>query len=1083
MLGVSNSQSPCPVCGGLCLENDLHCGSCSAALPRPERSRLTANGGLAAERRDLVVMFCDLVGSTEIASRLDPEDVLDLMHIYRSIVRDVVADFHGCLAQYYGDGAMVYFGWPAADETNAEQAVRAGLKIVETLRRRPAKGEVLDVRVGIASGLVVVGNVYEAGNQEEHAVVGETPNIAARIQNWAAPGTVVIDEQTRSRIGGLFEQQDLGEVPIRGYSKPIRVWRVLRESAVQNRFQALRSGEPGAMVGRDVEFEALFSLWRTTVQSDGRSALVSGEAGIGKSRLIAAFENALECEDVTRLSFYCAPHLGDTALHPVVAYLEHAIGLNRRDMSGQPMERLVRLMGPLEDSTQRVSLIAELLSVPIDESDRLELSPQARKQETFRVLLDWFESLAGRGPMMVLFEDLHWADPTTLELIQMLIDRMRRLPVLLVMTIRDEFRLLWRETDAIDRIVLNRLDPDSSAIIAKGLVGDGVEIPDSLVQRIVVQSDGNPLFVEELTKAVLEESRNLGQFGSVHLPEAVPSSLQASMMARLDRLPGAKRVAQIGAVIGREFANSILADVAELPTDELAQGLRSLVEVELLMQRSQGPDVIYSFKHALLRDAAYESLLHKDCRAIHARIVQVLKAHYPDLPDRQPGLLGHHCAHAGLIAEAADYFRCAGNISAQQAAMVETRNQLERGLELVATLPESPDRIILETELKLALGRVLLSTTGSADEEAGRILEEAVTLCQQQSDIDRSTRALWAFWFNSANRRELTVANKIARELMDLAIKKKSRPSRIVAHTMVGIARFWEGNFRDAESNLGAAVNLCRDNDHAKLDLAIVSRHLDVHAQMQFALALRCLGQYEAADGQGEEAQDKARRVAHLPTRALVLAAKCRSEWFARRNEKMEDTATELVEMAKKQGLPFYLALGRCHLGWLEVIQGRSDAGLRLLREGFQALQSGGAYIWQPYIRGMYAEAEIVSGDYQHAQRLLDGAMVLSEQTGGAWFDAELHRLRGELELVQFTPEIGRAQQHFESAISIAREQSARLWELRAATSLAKLHLARGDCTHGHAVLSPVRDWFPQKIDAKDVVAAAAVLEELSLRS
>ncbi len=1078
MVEFMQSHVVCQGCGHSRRASETRCTNCGLDSEPHKAADRGPRGPLQAERRDLVVMFCDLVGSTELASRLDPEEVLELVTAFQAKVAESVKRFGGYVAQYFGDGVMVYFGWPTADETSAESAVRAGLQTVEAVRELSANGQKAQVRIGIASGLVVVGDVENSSNVAQHAVFGEAPNIAARLQGLADPGTVAIDSHTRERIGDLFECSSLGEITIKGYSEPVRVWRAQHESVVQNRFQALRSGKPSSIVGRDREIERLASFWQGARDGKGRAVLVCGEAGIGKSCLVAALDGMLRDEDFTKFSFFCVPYLRDTVLHPVVAHLEHAAGFNRRDTPLRMLQKLKELLGWVEHSDQDAMLLAGLLSLPTEAYGNFDLSPQVRKEKTFQLLTGWLAQSARKQPLVILFEDIHWADPTTLELLEALIDLTRNAPILLIATIRNEFEQLWVGRRSISRIALHRLDPDESRAIASQLIGDS-KLPQQLVERIVAESDGIPLFVEELTKAVLESAASSEGSHLSLVPESVPSSLQASLTARIDRLSGAKMIAQIGAVIGREFPYGVLAGVAQLPAQELNRGLAQLVDADLVRCRGKPPHAVYTFKHALVRDAAYEGLLLKQRRALHARVVEVLRERVPDTPDRQPGLLGHHCAQAGLISEAANYFRHAGELSAKRAAVAETRSQLERGLALAGTLPDSSDRRMLEAELKLALGRVLLSMNGSADSEAGRIIEEAVVLCRDQTNVGLVTRVLWAFWFNRAHRRELTTANKVARELLDLANRMDSQPAQIVAQTMRGIVRFWEGRFPAAQASLKRATEMCRSHDQMSFDLAIVSKHIDLHARMQFALSLRCLGHFEAADAQAELAAEKVRMVAHVPSRALVIAAKCRCDWFARDSARTLETATELVELAERQGLPFYLALGQCHLGWLATMEGRSDEGFRLLRDGFETIESSDAYIWQPYIRGMFAEAEASVGNLGQAQALLDEALVASDRTGGAWFEAELHRLKGEVAFKSKPSDRRRARFHFERALTISRGQSAKLWELRTATSLASMLGACGEYRAARDVLAPVHGWFTEGWDSYDVRAAGGVLTSL----
>jgi class 3 adenylate cyclase/predicted ATPase len=1071
----------CPACRHSISAGARFCAECGVRLPADAVDSPRANPAfpLYAERRQLTVMFCDLVGSTPLALVLDPEDLLEAIGSYQSAVAATVERFGGYVARCFGDGVLVYFGWPQADETDAERAVRAGLAVVDAVGRKSVRGKNLRVRIGIASGVVVVGDINGPEAVQEQAVVGEAPNLGARLQALAEPNTVVISQPTRIQIGDLFDCEDLGMLEVKGYTEPVRAWRVRSENAVQSRFEALYGSRRTPIVGREDEIDLLLRQWHQAKQGEGRVVLVAGEAGIGKSRLIAALEERLHDEAYTRLRYFCAPHHQHSALHPIIGHLERAIDLDRQDAPADKLRKLRAVTASAEFSEEDVGLLAEMLLLPTDGLPALNLSPQRKKEKTFEALNRRLEDLAREHPVLIMLEDVHWSDPTTLELVDLTIDRIQSLPVLLVMTFRSEFRAPRLERTGACLITLGRLDERQSAALVAQLKGG--DLPDGLVDRIVAGSDGVPLFIEELTKAVLEKvAFHEPDEAIASAPLAIPNRLEALLMARLDRFPTAKEVAHVGAVIGREFRHGFLAAVAQMPKSSLLQGLDHLIASELVFRRGTPPDAVYIFKHALVQDAAYETVLRSRRSMLHERVVQALLEQVPGVEETQPGLLGHHCARAGQIEKAAWYYRRAGEQSAERAALAETRGQLERGLALLVSLPDNTARGVLEVELKLALGRVLLSTKGNADGEAGNVFAQAVVLCRGLNRIELLTRALWGHWFNKAHRRELAVAEDAAQELLRLGRMQDDAPAQIVAYSMLGITRFWQGRFEEARSNLTATLELYRTGEHPTIDLAIVSDNLEIHAGMQLSLTLACLGYLEAGATHAERATEGAPGLAHLPSRAIVLAVKCRHDWFVRDDKRLRETAAALVTLSEEQGFPFYLSLGRCHLGWLAVKEGRVEEGLGLLRASLDALQSTDAIIWEPYLRGMMAEALVWAGNADEAQHLLDQALKLSVQTGAVWFDAELHRCKGEVPLIRATPDYRLAEECFRQAIAIARSQSAKLWELRAATRLAQVWFHRGKRAEARALLAPVHAWFGQGSETPDVREAAGLLAELA---
>jgi class 3 adenylate cyclase len=598
-----------------------------------------ATAAVEAERRQLTIMFCDLVGSTPLSTRFDPEDLREIVGAYHRCVADTVGRFGGFVAKYMGDGVLIYFGYPEAHEDDAERAARAGLAVIDAVGRL-ATQEPLNVRIGIATGLVVVGDLIGAGAAQERGVVGETPNLAARLQALAQPGTLVIADSTRRQIGTLFEIEDLGPQRLAGFAEPQPAWRVVGESGIVSRFEALRSGAT-PLVGRDEELDLLLRRWQQATLGEGRVVLVSGEPGIGKSRLTEALSQRIETEPHTRLRYFCSPHDQDSALYPFIGQLERAAGFIRDDTATTKLDKLEALLGDGTESSD-LSLIAEMLSLSGGECfPPLDLSPQRKKERTLAALLRQLQTLARRQPILMIFEDLHWIDPTSRELLDLTVEKITGLPVPLVTTYRPEFQPPWVGGSQVTVIALNRLGRNEGAMLVHQLAGNLGALPPDVVDEIVERTDGVPLFVEELTKAVVEAGADRGSVSISAVPPsslAVPATLHASLLGRLDRLgPAAKNVAQVGAAIGRDFFYELLAAAVPLSEPELQEVLRRLVEAGLVFQRGAPPAAEYLFKHALVQDTAYSTLLRGPRQALHRCIAEALEQRFPDLVEATPG--------------------------------------------------------------------------------------------------------------------------------------------------------------------------------------------------------------------------------------------------------------------------------------------------------------------------------------------------------------------------------------------------------------------------------------------------------------
>ena len=686
-------------------------------------------------------MFCDLVGSTALSARLDPEDLRAVIGAYHRCVAKVIGRGGGFVAKYMGDGVLAYFGYPRADEHDAERAVRAALKLVEKVAGLDTVAAApLQVRVGIATGLVVVGDLIGQGASQEQAVVGETPNLAARLQALAEPGTVVIAPSTRRLTGGLFEYADLGAVELKGLGAPVMAARVVRGSAAESRFEALHGRELTPLVGRDEELALLQRRWQQAKAGEGRVVVLIGEPGIGKSRLAQAMLEEPAGEPHTRLRYFCSPHHQASALHPFITQLEHAAGFSREDMAEARLAKLEALLARSNAGAEEIGFIAERMSIPTGDKYRLpDLTPQRRKEKTLEALLAQLARLAARQPVLMLFEDAHWIDPTSLELLTLTVARASTLPLLLLVTARPEFTPPWPAEAHVTTLPLARLGRREGTTLVERSAG-GKALPAEILEQILARTDGVPLFLEELTKTIIESGLLREEDGHYALdgalpPLAIPTTLHDSLMARLDRLAPVREVAQIGAAIGREFSYRLLSAVAQQPDDRLKEALDRLVRAELVFGRGEVPEAVYTFKHALVQEAAYASLLRERRRQLHARIAEALEGAFPEVAETQPELVAHHYAAAGLPAPAIDYYRRAAERAMAASANADAIAHLTKGLELIGSLPESSERISREIDFRLALGTPLTATRGwGSVEAAGRLYPSQGVVCGRRRD-------------------------------------------------------------------------------------------------------------------------------------------------------------------------------------------------------------------------------------------------------------------------------------------------------------------------------------------------------------
>jgi class 3 adenylate cyclase/predicted ATPase len=1030
-----------------------------------------------AERRQLTVMFTDLVGSTALSTKLDPEDMRFVIGVYHKCVAETVARFDGFVAKYMGDGVLVYFGYPHAHEDDAERAVRAGLALIEAVSKLLTQ-EPLQVRIGVATGLVVVGDLIGSGEAQERGVVGETPNLAARLQGIAAPDTVVIAEGTRRLLGNLFELEDLGLKDLKGIAGSARAWAVLRARSVESRFEALHATGLTALVGRDEETELLLRRWARAKTGEGQVVLIGGEAGIGKSRLTATLLERLATEPHTRLRYFCSPQHTDSALYPIIGQMERAAALTRDDTPQAKLDKLDAVLAQTSTSIDDASLFAEMLSLPNNgRYPQLDLTPQRRRQKTLEALISQLETLARQSPVLMIFEDAHWIDPTSLELFDRVVDRVASLPVLLIVTFRPEFNPPWIGQPHVTAMTINRLTQRHVGAMIDGVVGNKL-LPASVRQDIIERTDGIPLFVEEMTKAVLEaEDEGAARRTVAAVPSpalAVPASLHASLMSRLDRLGPAKEVAQIGAAAGREFSHTLLASVVRKPEAELASALNRVVEAGLLFRQGVPPHATYLFKHALVQDAAYGTLLREPRRALHARIAKALADTFSETCETQPEILAHHYAEAGQTEAAIEWWGKAGERAIRGFAYKEASAHIEKALSLAKELSNGSAHRLLRLRLQLTYGNALRHALGFGMPETITAFLTARELAAELQNVPGRFRANYGIWSGGFMRGELILVRETAQQLL-LDTKGQPRsPEAAVAHRAFGMTCWFQGNFVEATEQLEKTLNIYDGKRDRELAF-IFGQDIAVAAMCYLSLSLWALGAVDRARLFADQAIARAVETEHMSSVFYAHVHKSYFEMIRHDALRVSAHAQACLDLAHEHETPIGIALGTFLLGWARWQLGDRD-GEAGMREGAVLLAARRMGTMSPLFMTALAEAEASAGRLDAGLARLDAELATIEQSGQHWFDAEVHRTRGEL-LLQRAP--SDAETAFMRAIEIARNQQARTFELRAATSLARLWRDQNKRTEAHDLLAPVYGWFTEGFDTLDLKQAKALLEQL----
>lgn len=1094
----------CPSCGAFIPPDRNFCGECGASLSPVATARHVTSAATdqispdttllerEAERRQLTVMFCDLVGSTALSTKLDPEDMREVITSFQDICRQAIRQYAGFIARYMGDGMLVYFGYPQAHEDDAERAVRAGLAIVRSMAElNTGVGKrhevVFAARIGVATGSVVVGDIVGEGAAEEAAVVGETPNLAARLQGVAEPNQVVVASATRQLLGALFEYDDLGAHELKGIARPVQVWRVVSEREVESRYEAKRVGGRLPLVGRQEELGLLVRAWEAAKEGHGQVVLIQGEAGIGKSRLVQALREQVAGEDYIWVAARCSPYHANSPLYPVIEHLKRAVGWKPED---GPEEKLEKLEASLQEQRlpleEVVPLYAELMSLPLPE-DRypaLQMTPQQKREATLDAIAGWLLEMAERTPVLHAWEDLHWADPTTLELLGLYIEQSPTVSMLIVLTYRPEFVPPWTMHSHMTPITLNRLErTEVEALI--GYQANGKLMPSEVIEHIVAKADGVPLYVEELTKSILEsdylhEKADRYTLAGSLADMQIPSTLQDSLMARLDRLPTLREVAQLGAVLGREFAYEMLRYLAPLEEPVLQTGLGQLVESELLYQRGRPPRSRYIFKHALIRDAAYQSLLKRTRQQYHQQVAELLKEKLPETVDAQPELLAHHYSEAGCPEQAVEYWHAAGRIAAQRSANVEAIAHLRRGLAELNALPDTSERAQTELKIQTTLGPALIATVGYGAPAVQETYARAQALCAQvgsKSDEFPVLRGLWNSYLFGA---DMLKAREHGDELMRLAEQIGVDGLVVEAHRVVATVSFYMGDFLTARKHAEAGIDIYDPERHRELAF-VYGADPQVVCGLYRALALWMLGYPDQAQSAMNRAITRTRELSLAHTEAFALVYQTMLYQYNRQPDLAQKSAEAALKVASEHRIRQWSAQATiCH-GWAVSMAADKDGGMNQLRQGLQEWHDDmGQLLFVPYFLALTAEALAAQGQVVEAHRMAADALEMTSKTAQRFFAAELHRLSGIFLLEMGESNEAEAEQSLKQSLNVARQQQAKSLELRAAVSLGRLWQQQRKLEEARGLLAPIYNWFSEGFDTADVKEARELLAELT---
>ena len=1032
---------------------------------------VSARVGAAGERRYLTVMFCDLVGSTSISAQLDAEEWRDLVGVYLDAASNAVTEMGGHVAKKLGDGLMALFGYPMAQENDAERAARAALSIqralVEVNRKNAGSGKpALNARIGIETGPVVV----DTGGE----IYGDAPNTAARVQALAEPGSVVVTARVQRQVAGLFVAEEHGIHELKGVPEPVTLFRLVRASGGGRR-AGQRHLTP--LVGREEEIAMLIRRWERARQGDGHLVLIVGEPGLGKSRLIEEFHTQLRETPHTWVEWSCSQLLQNTPLYPIAEW-----GRQRFGGTDVPAEqRLVDLESSLEqvklDPTANVPLLAPLLDIPLPPGGAPPLPPEETRRRQLAALTNWVIAAAQSQPIVLALEDVHWADPTTLDLLRGIAERGALAPLLVLMTARPEFRPPWGARSHHSMISLVPLDRQQVLEMVAELSARHA-LSKEVVDGVTERAGGVPLFVEEVTRLLLER----GEQGGI---QAIPPTLQQSLMARLDRLGPAREVAQVGAVIGRDFSYALLHAIAGMEDAPLQMALERLAEADILLVQGLPPESEYRFKHALIQDAAYDNLLKSRRQVLHRRVADVLLDSVGGTAPAEPELLAHHFTQAGLTEAAIQWWGKAGQRSLERSALVEAVEQISRALDQIATLPSTPTLRREEIKLQVSLITPLIHVKGyaapetkAASERARMLIEKAEALGERPDDPLLLFSVFYGFWVAKYVAFDGDALRELAAQFLALAEKQGATVPLMIGHRLMGMSALHTGDFAQARVHYDRGVALYDPAEHRPLATRF-GQDVRVAILSYRSWTLWILGYPDLGLGDADRALKDAREIGQAATLMYALNVTSLFHIICRSFVPASAQTDELIPLADEKGAKLWKALAGLNQGCVLMLTGKASDAVLKLASGITALRATGSTIWVPWYQSYLAQACAELGQFDDAWHYIDEAMKAMETTKENWCEAEVNRIAGEIALKSSGADAPKAEAYFKRSLSVARAQQAKSWELRAAMSMARLWRDQGKPQHARELLAPVYGWFTEGFNTRDLKEATALLDTL----
>ena len=1023
----------------------------------------------AGERRHLTVLFCDLVGSTEISSKLDPEEWREALGRYHRAATEEIIRFGGHVAKYLGDGVMALFGYPEAHDDDAERAARAGLAILDALAKLNAPVE-LSARLGIDSGAVVVG----PGESKGADVFGETPNIAERVQALAEPGTMMITSDMHRLVSGLFVVEERGERTLKGKEAAQTLYRIVRPSGMRGRFEAsVAAGGLTPFVGREDELESLTSRWERVRDGDGQVVTIIGEAGIGKSRLVRRFHEVVDARPHTWLEAGAGALFQNSPFYPIRDLLRQLLNKTaERDPYAQLESRLVSDGLTPADA---IPLIAPLVNLaPSAKYPGLTISPEQQRRRLFAVLAEWLLGAARTQPLVIMIEDLHWIDPSTMELIKLLVDPCGNAPLLLLCTARPEFRPSWQSSAHSMQLRLTRLSAKHVRAMVGQVAATGNALSDETIARVVERSGGVPLFVEELTRSVLEsgETQQNGR--------DIPATLQDSLMARLDRLGPAKEVAQVGAVIGFDFTYGLLRALLPVAEESLQSALHKLVDSDLVYFRGIVPEPTYQFRHALIRDAAYEALLKSHRRQLHARVAGILEEKFPDLAKSHPEVVARHYTEGALISAALPYWQRAGQLAVERSANLEAIDHLTRGIELSRKLVDTAERAQQELRLQIILGGVLVATKGFAAPDVRSTYARARALCENSGEAPQLFPVLFGLWVYYYVRGEILVARELAeKQCLRLALSVQDPALLLEAHLAYGATLFHIGELSLARSHVEQSLSLYDGHAH-RSHMFVYGQDPGTVSGIYMSFILWHLGFPDQALRTIKKAVVLAGELKHSFTSAFALLGAAWVHQLRHEVETVQAEAEKALAISIEHGFPLWSGMATVLLGWSLAEQGDAEEGIEQIRKGWKAFQATGGGLQAPFFLSLLTQACLKAGRLEEGRAALTEALTCLDENCEHSYEAEIYRLRGQYLASDQVHEEAKAERCFRSAIELSRFRNARLLELRATTSLARLLALQNRRGEARAVLGEIHSWFTEGFDTTDLEDAKTLLDELN---